>query len=283
MLGVDEVFLFSAVGCDALGETTRNVVRQYGMNDLFVKTVDTDTCVVRATLDPQGNATFLIPNPTSFDRIETTDDDIERIQAMQFDSLYFGTIAQRGATTRASLRRLCERGGFRHACCDVNLRMKFHDRDVLEWSLRNSDTLKLNEEEAAVARQVFGIDDDERRAFCERLRRDFGIRWIGLTGGEQGAWISWPQGFAYCPAVPVKVADTIGAGDSFTAAMIRTLHADVPPIDACKFACRVSGLVASRRGAVPWYTMSGDNFNTTPVIGKTAENRGQTLTSDLKS
>jgi len=256
ILGVDEVFLFSAVGSDALGATTRDVIRQSGVNDAFVKTVDTDTCVVKAALDRCGNATFTIPDATSFDQINVTDDEVERIRALGFDCFCFGTIAQRRARTRASLRRLIEQGGFRHAFCDVNLRMNFYDRDVVEWSLTHSDTVKLNEEEASVVRQLCGIDERERRQFCERLQRAFGIRWVCLTGGEQGAWISSPQGFDYCPAAQVEVVDTVGAGDAFAAAMIGKLYADVSPRDACAFACRVGTLVVLRRGAVPQYALS---------------------------
>lgn len=255
-LGVEEVYLFSAVGHDSLGAPTREVIRQAGVNDAFVKTVDTDTCIVKATLDHSGNATYFIPDPTSFDRIEAADDEIERIRAMHFDGLYFSTIAQRHPATRASLHRLVEQGGFRHTFCDVNLRMNFYDRDVLEWSLRHSDTVKLNEDEAAIVRQLFGIAESDRRTFCERLRHDFGSRWVCLTGGENGAWISWPEGFTHCPASRVDVVDTIGAGDSFVAAMISQLYAASSPGEACAFACRVSGLVASRRGAVPQYQRS---------------------------
>jgi fructokinase len=155
ILGIDEVLLLSTVGNDPLGKTTLDAVRASGVNDTFVRAADTDTCVVKATLDERGNATFHIPDPTSFDRIEATDDDVERIRALNFDCLYFGTIAQR-----------------------------------------------------------------------------------------------------YCPAAPVEVADTIGAGDAFAAAMICKLYLGAPPSDACAFACRVGGLVASRRGAVPSYSLA---------------------------
>lgn len=256
ILGVDEVFLFSAVGRETLGQTTRNVIRQSAVRDEFVKTVDTDTCVVKATIDERGNATFAIPDPTSFDEIEVSDDDLRRISELKFDGIYFGTIAQRHARTRASLRRLVEQGGFKHVFCDVNLRMNFYDRDVLEWCFRHSDTVKLNEDEAVVIRGLFGIEETDREAFCRQLQQEFGIRWVCLTGGENGAWIYSRQGFTFCPAARVEVVDTIGAGDSFAAAMIRKLYADTSPDAACAFACRVGGLVASRRGAVPSYTLS---------------------------
>lgn len=256
ILGVDEVFLFSAVGRESLGQTTRDVIRQSGVRDEFVKTIDTDTCVVKATIDRCGNATFAIPDPTSFDEIEVTDDDLLRIRDLKFDGIYFGTIAQRRPRTRASLRRLIEHGGFNHVFCDVNLRMNFYDRDVLDWSFRHGDTLKLNEDEAAVVRQLFGIAEQDREPFCRRLAQDFGIRWVCLTGGENGAWIYSREGFAFCPASRVEVVDTIGAGDAFAAAMIRNLYTDASPSAACAFACRVGGFVASRRGAVPAYTHS---------------------------
>jgi fructokinase len=256
ILGVDEVFLFSAVGRESLGQTTRDVIRQSGVRDEFVKTVDTDTCVVKATIDQSGNATLAIPDTTSFDEIEVSDDDLREIRDLKFDGIYFGTIAQRRARTRASLRRLVEHGGFKHVFCDVNLRMSFYDRDVLDWSFRHSDTVKLNEDEAAVVRQLFGTTEEDREAFCKCLRREFGIRWVCLTGGENGAWIYSQDGFASCPASRVEVIDTIGAGDAFAAAMIRNLYTDTSPSAACAFACRVGGFVASRRGAVPAYTLS---------------------------
>jgi fructokinase len=256
ILGVDEVFLFSAVGHDPLGETTRDVIHRSGVDDSFVKTVASDTCVVKATLDQRGNATFTIPDPTSFDQIEATDEDIERIRALKFHAIYFGTIAQRRAITRASLRRLVERGGFQHVFCDINLRMNFYDAEVLGWSFHHSDTLKLNEEEAVEVRRLCGIAEEDRQVFCNRLQQDFGIRWVCLTGGEKGAWVCSPEAFSYHPAAKVDIVDTIGAGDAFAAAMIRTLYADHSPTDACQFACRVGGLVASRRGAVPHYDPS---------------------------
>ena len=79
ILGIEEVFLFSAVGRDPLAETTREAVRQARVRDEFVKTVDADTCVVKVTLDESKNASFFIPDPTSFDAIEAADEDIDRI------------------------------------------------------------------------------------------------------------------------------------------------------------------------------------------------------------
>jgi fructokinase len=256
ILGVDEVFLFSAVGSDALGETTRNVIRQAGVDGRFVKIANCETCVVKAALDEHGNARFHIPDPTSFDQIEVTDEDIARIQAMDFDCIYFGTIAQRRSVSKGSLRKLVEQCRFTNVFCDVNLRMNFYDRETLEWSFRQSNTVKLNEDEAREIRRLFEIDGGDRQSFCEWMRRDFGNRWILLTAGEDGASVSWPEGFAASPAAKVQVADTIGAGDSFAAATICRLYAEESPEKVCEFACRVGGLVASRRGAVPKYALS---------------------------
>jgi fructokinase len=258
ILGVDEVLLFSAVGQDDLGQTTRDVIRQSGVDDRFVTTATAGTCVVKATLDESGNAKFFIPDPTSFDEIAATDADVAEVQAMECDCLYFGTIAQRRAESRASLHRLVEQGRFKHVFCDVNLRMNFYDRETLDWSFRHSDTVKLNEEEAAVIGPLCGIGDTDgdRQSFCSRLRDIYGIRWVCLTGGENGAWIDSSEGFTYHPALKVDVVDTIGAGDSFAAAMISKLYNGSSPSTACEFACRVGGLVASRRGAVPKYTLS---------------------------
>ncbi len=256
ILGVEEVLLFSAVGRDSMAEATRDAIRQAGVGDDFVKTVDVDTCVVKVTLDESKNASFFIPDPTSFDAIEATDEDVERIRALNVDCFYFGSIAQRRSHSRASLHRLIERGGFRHVFCDVNLRMNFYDREILEWSFRRSDTVKLNEDEAVVVRRMFGFAEEGREEFCQRLRSEFDVRWVCLTGGENGAWICSPEGFHFSPAAKVNVVDTVGAGDAFAAAMISKLYDGVAPGEACEYACRVGGFVASRRGAIPQYTLS---------------------------
>ncbi|MBN1394165.1 MAG: hypothetical protein JW959_04010 [Pirellulales bacterium] len=256
ILGVDEVFLLSAVGDDDLGLATRETIRRYKVRDDFVAAADVDTCLVKAAIDADGNPAFSIPDPTSFDRITFDDADLRRIRDLDFDCCYFGTIAQRHAATRDSLWRLIQEVNFRHVFCDVNLRMDFHDREVIEWSLRHVDTLKLNETEASIVGRLLGIDEPDRRRFCARLRAEFGIRWICLTGGEDGAWISFPDGFDYVPAVPVQVADAVGPGDAFSAAIINRLYSGHTPRDACEFACRVGALVASRRGAVPHYSLS---------------------------
>jgi len=256
ILGIQEVFLFSAVGRDPLAEATREAVRQARVRDEFVKTVDADTCVVKVTLDESKNASFFIPDPTSFDAIEASDEDIDRIRAMHFDCFYFGSIAQRRSLSRASLHRLIEGGGFQHVFCDVNLRMNFYDREILEWSFRCSDTVKLNTDEAVTIGRMLGFAEEGHEDFCQRLRREFDIRWVCLTGGAAGAWICSPEGFHFSPAAKVNVVDTVGSGDAFAAAMLGKLYAGVAPSEACDFACRVGGFVASRRGAIPQYSLS---------------------------
>jgi len=256
ILGVDEVLLFSAVGQDEMAEATREAVRQAGVRSDFVKTVEADTCVVKVTLDESKNASFFVPDPTSFDAISATDEDIEVIRAMNIDCFYFGSLVQRRPCSRAALHRLVEHCTFQHVFCDVNLRMNFHDREILEWSFRHSDTVKLNTDEADTIGRMLGFPMKDHEEFCQRLRQEFDIRWVCLTGGATGAWICSPEGFHFSPAAKVNVVDTVGSGDAFAAAMLSKLYAGVAPSESCDFACRVGGFVASRRGAIPRYSLA---------------------------
>jgi len=255
-IGIEGAYLFTAVGDDALGTATLNTMESQGVGTDFVKTIETPTCVVRALIDENKNARFLIPERTTFDLIRADDASLQLIRDLGFDCLYFGTIAQRSPTTRESLRKVIATGKFRHIFFDVNLRMSFIDKEVLEYSLAKASIVKVNEKELQVMKELFGLKEEGYGLLAERFRRDFGIRWMCITCGPKGAYVSTEDAFRFCPAYAVNVVDTVGAGDAFSAAMISSLESGTSPEAACDFACKVGALVASRRGALPDYTRS---------------------------
>ena len=90
----------------------------------------------------------------------------------------------------------------------------------------------------------------------KRMRKEFDIKIICITKGRLGACISSEEGFEHCPGYKVKVVDTVGAGDAFSAALLYKHHLNFSKKDACDFACKLGAFIASRRGAVPYYSLS---------------------------
>ncbi len=255
-IGVEDAYLFTAVGDDALGRATVDTMKSQGIRTDFVNTVTAPTCVVKALIGDSQNARFLIPECTPFDLIPADDESLQLIKDLEFDCLYFGTIAQRSPTTRKSLRQVIATGRFKHVFLDVNLRMSFVDKEVLEYSLASASIVKVNERELQTMKELFGLQEQGYGLLAQRFRRDFGIHWMCITCGPRGAYVSTEDTFGFCPAYAVEVVDTVGAGDAFSAAMISSLESGTSPEAACDFACKAGALVASRRGALPEYTRS---------------------------
>ena len=139
---------------------------------------------------------------------------------------------------------------------DMNLRLHYYDKEKLEYSMEKSDILKMNSEETEIVKRMFGFNEKDYEELSSRIRKEFNIRIVCITKGETGAYISSEDGFSFCPGYKVKVVNTCGAGDAFSAALITELYSGSSQKDACDFACKFGALIASRRGAVPDYSVT---------------------------
>ena len=170
----------------------------------------------------------------------------------------WGTVIQRSRVTRKTLRDLLKACSFKDIICDVNLRKDCYDGCSVLLCLENATILKMSDEEEPALRQ-FGYytpEDDSPESIAAAIADKFAnIKHIIITLGEKGA-------FVYCanekrhftmPAAPVKVASTVGAGDSFIAAWATSILAGSTPEEATKKATTLSGLVVSKTAAIPDY------------------------------
>jgi fructokinase len=249
MLGAEAVMV-SQVGDDELGQRAIASLRGHGVNtDHIGRSGDSPTGTVQVELDEAGKPRFEIRERVAWDSIPWSDD-LEALAA-RADAVCFGTLAQRGETSRRTIRRFLEATG--PDCLrifDVNLRQQFYDPHVVLDSLRLADALKLNDEELPLVASMCGVAGDDLDVMAE-LRERYGLRLLALTRGAHGAVLLSGAAASQCQGPPVQVKDTVGAGDSFTAAMVfgwlqgRDLDA------ICRHACRVAAFVCSQPGATP--------------------------------
>ena len=251
MLGAD-ASLVSRVGDDDLGARAVAALRACGVDASHVGTGPFPTGTVRVELDPAGKPTFTIREGVAWDRLAWSDD-LEALAA-RADAVCFGTLGQRSTESRETIRRfLTATGPNGVRLFDVNLRPPFYDRQVVLDSLNLANALKLNDDELPIVASMLGLSGTEAGLMAELARR-YRLPLVALTRGARGAMLLARGTFYECAALPVKVVDTVGAGDAFTAALTLGWLRGDDLGDVGRRACRVAEFVCSQAGATPTLT-----------------------------
>lgn len=245
-----DAHVISAVGNDPDGGEILGVMDQLGLRKDFVQVnSDYPTGTVTVTLSGEGIPDYTIHEQVAWDHIGWNQS-LEGL-AREVEAVCFGSLAQRSRESAQTIRRFLE--STRPECLrvyDINLRQSFYERESILTSLELTSVLKLNEDELPVLAGFLGLEGDEEHVLT-RLRDLFHLELIAYTKGSQGSWLMTANEFFRCHVPPVKIADTVGAGDSFTAALLAgTLNGlDLKTVHA--LATEVSAYVCSQPGATP--------------------------------
>jgi fructokinase len=225
--------IVSRVGDDELGRELRAEVRRLGLSDEYIQADrEHPTGTVHVSVDADGRPTYAIAEPVAWDFIEWG----QRLGplAESARAVCFGTLAQRRPVSRDTIRRFVRQA--RGSCpivLDLNLRPTAEDPELVRASLGLADWLKLNE--------------DETRHLPDRIR----VPLVCRTRGAEGCELHALGELIDIPGIPVRVADTVGAGDAFTAALL-TRHLEGRPLrEAARFANAYAAVVASKPGGTP--------------------------------
>jgi fructokinase len=167
------------------------------------------------------------------------------------DVVCWGSLAQRSDRSRQSILRMLENTP--KECLkvfDINIRQHYYDREVVELSLRHADILKLNEEELPLIASLLDIEGSAEQQIATLLSR-YALRYIVHTHGASFSEIYGSQGeYSHIPTPKVQVADTVGAGDSFTAVLVTSLLQGIALHEAHALAVKVSAWVCTQHGAI---------------------------------
>jgi len=239
----------SAVGRDGLGEETLEALEGHGLH-FHMDRVEEPTGTVQVTLDALGVPQYEIRTGVAWDNIPYTKELAEI--AASTKAVCFGSLAQRSPVSRQTI------GWFLDAvpedCLkvfDINLRQQFYTREVLEDSLRRADILKINEEEIVTVARLFGIPGPSFGEISGELMERYGLKMVILTCGAVGSYVFHGGGTSYLDTPVVQVADTVGAGDSFTGAFVACILAGKGVEEAHRTAVDVSAYVCTQTGAMP--------------------------------
>lgn len=245
--------LVSAVGDDEPGHAALNELGRRGLDRYIAVVPNRPTGTVGVQLDAAGIPAYEIHRDVAWDFIPWTDALAELAAGVQ--AVCFGTLALRSPVSRQTLTRFLDampRGGGRLRMLDVNLRPPLPSDDTVIDALARCNVLKLNDEELPRVAVAVGLPPDlPPEETARRLRADCGLQALILTCGARGSHVFTPDAESHLATPHVDVADTVGAGDSFTAAFTAALLRGADVAKAHRLAVRTSAYVCTQHGATP--------------------------------
>lgn len=246
--GIDTMAV-SAIGNDKLGEDTIAEMNGKHLNHIF-PSVPYPTGSVQVSLDEKGVPAYDIKENVAWDNIPFTNE-IESV-ARSCRAVCFGSLAQRNTVSRNTIRKFIE--STPSGCIrifDINLRQNFYTSNVIRDSLEHCNILKINDEEIMLVSRKFNYDSSNIENVCRTIMEDFSLEMVILTCGTKGSYIFTKGGVSFMPTPKVNVADTVGAGDSFTGSFCAAILRGLPVAEAHKKAVEVSAYVCTQNGAMP--------------------------------
>ena len=247
----DEGIVASRVGADELGEEARQRLEHLGLSASFLQRDPTyRTGIVQVEVDAKGQPTFQIAEPVAWDSFEWTS--VWQALAQKADAVCFGSLAQRCAQSQQTIHSFLKaiRPGTTRVF-DVNLRQTFYSAQVLADSAKQADIIKLNNDELPTVARLLGFPFHDEESAAEWLLNTFHIKLVCITRGATGSLLVSEYAKHEHPGIRVHVADTVGSGDAFTAALVYHYLRRDSLASMNEAANRMGSWVASETGATP--------------------------------
>jgi fructokinase len=241
----------SAVGDDKLGEEILENFKAKNLN-MCISQVPYPTGTVLVELDEEGVPQYEIKENVAWDNIPYTDE-LKEI-ARHTKAVCFGSLAQRSIVSRTTINDFIndipeENDALK--VFDINLRQSFYTKDIIRNSIKQCNILKINDEELVAVSRLFGYPGIDLQDKCWLILGKYNLKMLILTCGINGSYVFTPGNFSFQETPVVEVADTVGAGDSFTAAFIASILNGKSVAEAHERAVKVSAYVCTQNGAMP--------------------------------
>jgi len=249
-----EAFMISSVGRDELGERAVSNMAAANVSPEFVNLHDNNpTGTVDVVLNESGEPSYTINENTAWDDIRLTRKQLSALWRLTFDLFIFGNLSQRTAQNRKTLNAVLENINAGEVFYDVNLRQPYYKKEWIETSLERSTIVKLNKEESELLSVLLFSAEYDLATFVQELAETYELKIACVTLGAEGALLYTDRLFNVS-GHKIAVADTIGAGDGFSAGFLRYLLSGFSPEVSANFGCKVGAYVASQPGAIPEYS-----------------------------
>ena len=241
----------SAIGEDKLGNEILENFQGKGLHTLIEK-VEYTTGTVQVQLDNEGVPCYDIKDNVAWDNIPFTDK-LKQL-AQKTCAVCYGSLAQRNVVSRETINAFLDAipdGKGLYKIFDINLRQGFYTKEIICNSMQRCNILKINDEELVTVSRMFGYPGIDLQDKCWILLAKYKLEMLILTCGVNGSYVFTPGSVSFVETPKVEVADTVGAGDSFTAAFVSAILKGKPVNEAHQLAVNVSAYVCTQNGAMP--------------------------------
>jgi fructokinase len=247
----DEGIVASRVGNDELGEEAKRRLQNLGLSTSWIQIDPTNrTGAAQVEVDSKGQPGFQFTEPAAWDSLEWTP--VWETLAQQADAVCFGSLAQRFPQSRKTIYSFLKT--IRPEATrvfDVNLRQSFYSAQILADSTKRADIIKLNHEELPTVVQLLGFPFHDEESAAQWIRHTFHTKLVCITRGARGSLLVSEYAKHEHPGIRVHVADTVGSGDAFTAALVYHYLRGDSLAAMNEAANRMGSWVASQTGATP--------------------------------
>ena len=252
-----EVCFVSAVGEDPRGDAVLDQMAQSGLSTRFIhRAPDHPTGTVTVATDSSGLPQYQIHRPAAYDFPALGQPAVDALLTPAPDWISFGTLQQMSTRAHELTMKLLANAPAARRFYDVNLRANSFTPELVRTLAVQAHILKLNEQEVPALQEIGGIQGESREQFCRNCLQAFQLDAVCITLGPKGCALFLNDEYLEAPGFSIRVADTIGAGDAFSAALLHGLNAGWPLRQIADFANRVGALVASRPGGTPQWTVA---------------------------
>ncbi len=247
--GLDS-YVVSAIGKDEEGKEAAETFQKVGLKSLLSE-VDYPTGRANCTLDAEGVPQWEIVENVAWDHIPHTSA-LEEL-AKRTKAVSFGSLAQRSPESRDTINHFLDTMSPKDTLkiYDINLRQQYYTPEIIQDSLRRCNILKINDEELVIISRLFGYPGINLQDKCWLLLGKYNLDILILTCGVNGSYVFADGVMSFFPTPKVQVADTVGAGDSFSGSFCASLLAGKSIREAHEKAVEVSAYVCTQNGAMP--------------------------------
>jgi len=243
--------IVSRVGNDRLGREALRRIEYLQLNTELIQLDDElETGFVEVSLDESGDPEYTFAAPVAWDNIQAENAILDTLDEAW--AVVFGSLVLRDQRSKTAVQQMLKEDIIK--VCDINLRAPHYDKKTVEACLQAADILKLNSEELQQLITWFGLPKTDRAAI-EELCKCFECSTVSVTQGSKGALLFHQGEWAQHPGYSTQVADAVGAGDAFLAALLHGLHNKLDSEEVLSLANASGAYVASCSGALPDYTI----------------------------
>ena len=240
-------YAVSAIGNDLLGKEILKSLEEKELNYLIEQT-DFPTGTVKVQLGGRGIPSYEITENVAWDNIPFTTR-LENL-AKNTTTVCFGSLAQRNEVSRATIHKFLDlMPADSLKVFDINLRLKYFSKDIITTSLNKASALKINDEEIVKIAEIFELQGTDEE-LCQQLLDKYKLKFLILTKGTRGSYVLTPYEKSFLATPKVTIADTVGAGDSFTAAFVASYLNGRSIAQSHQLAVEVSAYVCQQHGAM---------------------------------